>query len=122
MAAAPFNMPHAIPVERISGLPGIRLHAHPHKSKIAATSTNREMDMRIDSAGTLASRYTPIGVAKRDPASNQRKECQSISLQTCGTNLILARTSRIRTRGTTWTGGSTNDILVTETIANPKPL
>jgi len=45
-----------------------------------------------------------------------------MSLQTCGINRILARTSSIRTRGTTWTGGSTSDMLVTATMAKPKPL
>jgi predicted alpha/beta-hydrolase family hydrolase len=80
------------------------------------------MDMRIGPAGVIASRYTPKGVAKRAPMSNQRRENQSMSLQTCGINRILAITSRIRTVGTTWTGGRTIDMLVTATIAKPKPL
>ena len=80
------------------------------------------MDMRIDSAGILASRYAPKGVAKSDPASNQRKEYQSMSFHTCGTKRMLAITSRIRTRGTTRAGGITSDMVVTATIANPKPL
>jgi hypothetical protein len=137
MAAAPFNMAHATPVPKISSdisppplvedperfyRSAENKRAHPYKSKIAAVSTNAEMEMRIVSSGIFASRYTPNGVAKRDPANSQRKECQSISLQTCGTNFRLARTSRIRTSGTTWTGGSTSDMLVTATIANPKPL
>lgn len=115
-------MPHATPVVRINGLPGIRFHAQPRNSRIAATSTSRDMDIRIGSAGMLASRYTPKGVARSDPASNQRKEYQSMSLQTCGTRLMLAITSRMRTRGTTRAGGITSEILVTATIAKPKPL
>jgi hypothetical protein len=115
-------MPHATPVVRIKGLPGIRFNAQPRINKIAAAITSKEMDMRIGIAGILASKYTPKGVAKRDPTSSHRKENQSMSLQTCGINRILASTSRIRTIGTTWIGGSTRDMLVTATIAKPKPL
>ena len=122
MAAAPLSKPHANPVIRIKMIPGMRFHANPRKSKIEAMSTIREIDIRIGAGGTVASKYTPKGMPTKDPNSSQRKEYQSISFRTCGTRRRLASTSKISTVGTTWAGGSTSDILVTATIANPKPL
>ena len=61
IAAAPFNMPHATPVVGVNGLPGIRFHAQPRNNRIAATSW--EMDIRIGSAGMLASRYNVLSQA-----------------------------------------------------------
>ena len=122
MAAAPLSIPQANPVIRINITPGIRFQANPRKSKIDAMNTMREMDMRIGAGGTVASRYTPKGMPTKDPKSSQRKEYQSMSFRTCGTRRKLASTSKISTVGTTWAGGSTSDILVTATIANPKPL
>jgi len=78
--------------------------------------------MRMGAGGMAASKDTPKGMPTTDPMSNQRRERQSISFQTCGNNRILASTSRISTVGTTTEGASTSDILVTATIANPKPL
>ena len=122
MAAAPFSIPHANPVIRIKIMPGMRFQANPRMSEIEAIRTIREMDMRMGAGGMVASKYTPKGMPTKDPMSNQRKEYQSISLRTCGTKRKLASTSSTSTVGTTWIGGSTSDMLVTATMANPKPL
>jgi hypothetical protein len=122
MAAAPLSMPHANPVIRIKIMPGMRFQENPRMSKIEAIRTIREINMRMGAGGIVASKYTPKGMPTKDPSSNQRKEYQSISFRTCGTKRKLARTSSTSTVGTTWAGGSTSDILVTATMANPKPL
>ena len=122
MAAAPLSIPHANPVNRIKIMPGMRFQANPRMSKIEARRTSREMDVRIGAGGMVASKYTPMGMPTKDPMSNQRKEYQSISFRTCGSKCKLASTSSTSTVGTTWTGGSTSDMLVTATMAKPKPL
>jgi hypothetical protein len=122
MAAAPLSKPQATPVDRINGLPGILRQAQPLKSKIAAISTKAEINMRMGSAGIVARKYTPTGIAKKEPMSSQRRENQSIFFQTCAISLKLANTSRMSTTGTTWAGANTSDMLVTATMAKPNPL
>jgi hypothetical protein len=118
----PFRNPATRPTPTVALRPGARSSAKPRQIRMTAPKTTQASATRSASAGSEASARMPNGVATQVPASSSQSERHSTSRQTWRSRPMLVATSNISTIGTTCSGGSTSDRLVTQTIEAPKPV